>query len=248
MVNQISITAFFPAYNDQYTIEGIVRTVAAEMKKVTDDYEVLVVNDGSVDETKAILDRLASELPFVRVIHHDRNMGYGAALITGFANARKDLIFYTDGDGQYDVREIHNLLKELGPNIHLVNGYKVRRADAWYRIWIGEVYRKSMKWAFRLSIRDVDCDFRLFRRSIFSEITLESRSGVICVEMAKKFELAGFRMVEVPVSHFPRMHGSSEFFRMRHLVYTLRGLIKIWWRMIGVRKLPSWMTIAMRKF
>ena len=247
-MNRISLTAFFPAYNDQHTIEGIVRTVAAEMKKVTDDYEVLVVDDGSKDETGAILDRLASELPFLRVIHHERNQGYGAALITGFYNARKDLVFYTDGDGQYDVREIHNLLRELGPNIHMVNGYKVRRADAWYRILIGEAYRRSMKWMFRLSIRDVDCDFRLFRRQIFSQIVLESKSGIICVEMAKKFELAGFRMVEVPVSHYPRMHGSSEFFRVRHLVHTLRGLMKIWWRMILVRKLPVWMTIAPRKF
>jgi glycosyltransferase involved in cell wall biosynthesis len=247
-VDRISITAFFPAYNDQHTIEGIVRTVAAELKKVTDDYEVLVVDDGSRDETGAILDRLASELPFLRVIHHEGNQGYGAALITGFCNARKDLIFYTDGDGQYDVREIHNLLRELGPNIQLVNGYKVRRADAWHRILIGEVYRRSMRRVFRLSIRDVDCDFRLFRRHIFSEIALESKSGVICVEMAKKFELAGFRMVEVPVNHYPRMHGSSEFFRIRHLAHTLRGLMKIWWRMIVVRKLPVWMTVAAKKF
>ena len=100
-----------------------------EMRKVTDEYEVLVVDDGSKDETGQILDRLAAELPVLRVIHHPSNRGYGAALITGFANARKDLIFYTDGDGQYDVREMHNLLAQLGPNIDLVNGYKVKRAD-----------------------------------------------------------------------------------------------------------------------
>jgi glycosyltransferase involved in cell wall biosynthesis len=246
-VDTISLTAFFPAYNDQHTIEGMVRTVAAEIKKVTNDFEVLVVDDGSKDETGAVLDRLASELPFLRVIHHERNQGYGAALITGFANASKDFIFYTDGDGQYDVREIHNLLKEMGPNIQLVNGYKVRRADAWYRVWIGEIYRRSMRWLFRLSIRDIDCDFRLFRRSIFNDITLESKSGVICVEMAKKFELAGFRMAEIPVSHYPRLHGASEFFRVRHLAHTLRGLMRIWWRMIVVRRLPLWMTIAAKK-
>jgi glycosyltransferase involved in cell wall biosynthesis len=231
-----SITAFFPAYNDEHTIEGIIRTAAAEMSKVTDDFEVVVVDDGSKDQTSPLLDRLAAELPYLRVIHHKKNLGYGAALITGFNNARKDLIFYTDGDGQYDVREIHLLLAELRPNIDLVNGYKVKRADAWYRIWIGEFYRRAMRIAFRLSIRDVDCDFRLFRRHIFDAITLESRSGVICVEMAKKFERAGFRMAEVPVNHYPRMHGSSEFFRVRHLVHTFRGLLKIWWRMVISRK------------
>jgi glycosyltransferase involved in cell wall biosynthesis len=247
-VERISLTAFFPAYNDQHTIEAIVRTAAAEMDKVTNDFEVLVVDDGSKDETGTILDRLSAELPFLRVIHHERNLGYGAALITGFKNSRKDLIFYTDGDGQYDVRELHNLLAHLKPNIDLVNGYKVKRADAWYRIWIGALYRRAMRWAFRLSIRDVDCDFRLFRRYIFDTITLESRSGVICVEMAKKFEQAGFRMVEVPVSHYPRLHGRSEFFRVRHLVYTFKGLLKIWWMLIVSRRLPVWMSIAAKKF
>jgi glycosyltransferase involved in cell wall biosynthesis len=248
LAERISLTAFFPAYNDQHTIEGIVRTVADEMRKVTDNYEVLVVDDGSKDQTGIILDRLATELSFLRVIHHERNLGYGAALITGFTNAKKDLIFYTDGDGQYDVRELHNLLAQLKPNIDLVNGYKVKRADAWYRIWIGSLYRRAMRWAFHLSIRDVDCDFRLFRRYIFETISLESRSGVICVEMAKKFELAGFRMVEVPVSHYPRMYGRSEFFRIRHLVFTFKGLLKIWWNLVVSRRLPLWMSIAAKKF
>ena len=105
LVERISLTAFFPAYNDEYTIEGIVRTVAAEMRKVTRDFEVLVVNDGSKDQTGPLLDRLAAELSYLRVVHHERNLGYGAALISGFKSARKDLIFYTDGDGQYDVRD-----------------------------------------------------------------------------------------------------------------------------------------------
>jgi glycosyltransferase involved in cell wall biosynthesis len=246
-VQRISLTAFFPAYNDQHTIEGIVRTVAEEIRKVTNDFEVLVVNDGSKDTTGVILDRLAAELPFLRVIHHEGNRGYGAALITGFKNAKKDLIFYTDGDGQYDVREFHNLLASLKPNIDLVNGYKVKRADAWYRVVIGATYRQAMRWAFRLSIRDVDCDFRLFRRYIFETISLESRSGVICVEMAKKFEQAGFRMAEVPVSHYPRMHGRSQFFRLRHLAHTFQGLLKIWWTLVISRRLPVWMSIAAKK-
>jgi glycosyltransferase involved in cell wall biosynthesis len=246
-MDRISITAFFPAYNDEHTIEGIVRTSAAEMRKVTDDFEVLVVNDGSRDSTGEILERLREELPFLRVIHHEKNMGYGAALISGFRGAKKDLIFYTDGDGQYDVTEMHNLLTQLGPNIDLVNGYKIKRADAWHRIVIGELYRRAMRRAFRLSIRDVDCDFRLFRRRIFDSITLESRSGVICVEMAKKFERAGFRMAEVPVSHYPRLHGSSEFFRIRHLTHTFKGLLRIWWNLVLARRLPLWMTIAARK-
>src|SRR5688572_7178482 len=243
-MQRISVTAFFPAYNDGQTIERIVRMAAEELRGVTEDFEVLVVNDGSQDDTAAVLDRLCAELPFLRVIHHARNLGYGAALISGFTNARKDWIFYTDGDGQYDVREVHNLLAHVGASIDLVNGYKIKRSDPWYRVIIGNMYRRAMRFAFQLSIRDVDCDFRLFRRSIFDKITLESQSGVICVEMARKFDQAGFRMVEIPVSHYPRMHGSSEFFRFRHLAHTFRGLFKIWWSLVLSRRLPLWMIIA----
>jgi glycosyltransferase involved in cell wall biosynthesis len=247
-VERISLTAFFPAYNDQHTIEDIIRTAAQEIRKITDDFEVLIVNDGSIDQTRCILDRLILELPFLRVIHHEHNRGYGAALISGFTNAKKDLIFYTDGDGQYDVREIHNLLPHLKPNIDLVNGYKVKRSDPWYRIWIGTAYRLAMRWAFCLTIRDVDCDFRLFRRYVFETISLESRSGVICVEMARKFERAGFRMAEVPVSHYPRMHGRSEFFRVRHVVFTLQGLLKIWWDLVASRRVALWMNIVGKRY
>ena len=246
-MESIRLTAFFPAYNDEHTIEGIVRTAAEEIGKVTDDFEIVVIDDGSKDGTGTIADRLARELPFVRAIHHPRNLGYGAALISGFKNARKDLIFYTDGDGQYDVREIHNLLAQLQPNIDLVNGYKVKRADAWYRIWIGASYRWAMRKAFALSIRDVDCDFRLIRRRVFDVISLESTSGVICVEMARKFDVAGFRMAEIPVSHYPRLHGRSQFFRLPHLSQTLKGLFRIWWNLVLSRWLPVWMTTAARK-
>lgn len=242
-----SITAFFPAYNDEHTVEPIVRTLTEELRKVADDFEILAVDDGSKDSTGAVLERLARELPHVRVIRHPFNLGYGAALITGFKNSRKDLVFYTDGDGQYDVREIHQLLAKLEPHVDLVNGYKVKRADARYRIWIGEIYRRAMRWVFKLNIRDVDCDFRLFRRRVFDTISLESRSGVICVEMAKKFEMAGFRMAEVPVSHYPRVHGRSEFFRFRHLVHTFRGLMKIWWTLRVSPRRVLWTSTATKR-
>jgi glycosyltransferase involved in cell wall biosynthesis len=246
-MERTSLTAFFPAYNDEHTIGNIVRRAAEEIGKVTDDFEILVIDDGSKDRTGAIADQLASEFPFVRAIHHPRNLGYGAALITGFTNARKDLIFYTDGDGQYDVREIHNLLAQLRPNIDLVNGFKVKRSDSWYRVWIGAAYRRAMRFAFALSISDVDCDFRLMRRRIFDVIHLESTSGVICVEMARKFDAAGLQMVEIPVSHYPRLHGRSEFFRFRQLTHTLKGLLRIWWSLVLSRRLPVWMTTAARK-
>jgi glycosyltransferase involved in cell wall biosynthesis len=246
-MESVSITGFFPAYNDEHTIEGIVRKAAQEIQKVTGDFEILVVDDGSKDRTGIILDQLAMTLPYLRVLHHEKNMGYGTALISGFGNARKDLIFYTDGDGQYDVGEIHNLLAHLKPGIDLVNGYKTWRADAWYRIWLGSLYLWMIKHLFGISMRDVDCDFRLFCRSIFQKISLESRSGVICVEMAKKFEQAGFRMAEVPVSHYSRKYGRSEFFRFRHLWFTLIGLSKIWWNLVLIPILSPWLNFVDNK-
>jgi glycosyltransferase involved in cell wall biosynthesis len=178
-----SITAFFPAYNNEHSIEDIVCSAWEELAKFTSEFEVVVVNDGSCDGTGRILDRLQRELPFVRVIHHKESRGYGAALITGFQNATKDLIFYTDGDGRYDVREVHNLMAQLGPEVDQVSGYKVRSADPWPRAWICEIYRRTMTRAFNLSIRGVDCDFRLFRRSVLDSVKLRSKSGLICVEI-----------------------------------------------------------------
>ena len=151
---------FFPAYNDAPSLPGLVEATFEVLRANVADYEVIVVNDGSRDNTGEVLEELRRKhAPRMRVVTHKKNRGYGGALRSGFAAARKEWVFYTDGDGQYDVREIHRLLAELKPNIDLVNGYKVKRADAWYRIWIGAFYRRAMRWVFRLSIRDVDCDF-----------------------------------------------------------------------------------------
>ena len=188
-MERISLTAFFPAYNDEHTIESIVRSAAQEIAKVTEDFEIIVIDDGSKDQTGAIADRIAGELPFVRVIHHPRNLGYGAALITGFSNARKDLIFYTDGDGQYDVREIHNL-RPARPNIDLVNGYKVIAPMPGTGSGLGPAYRRAMRFAFRLV--HSRCGLRF---SAYSPIAFfrSHHAGVhlLVWEMARKFDAAG---------------------------------------------------------
>src|SRR5262245_19250972 len=131
-----SIYAFFPAYNDVGSIGKIIHTMAWLLPKLADEYEVVVVDDGSVDGTGDLLDRLAREYGFLKAIHHGVNRGYGAALITGFANCSKDLIFYTDGDGQYDVEELPKLLEQLGPGIDIVNGYKISRSDPMHRVLV----------------------------------------------------------------------------------------------------------------
>ena len=236
MSNRPSITVFFPAYNDAGTIASMVVLADRTLRKLTDDYEMIVVNDGSRDHTAQVLSELESIYPRLRLIHHTANRGYGSALRTGFANASKELIFYTDGDAQYDVRELEKLVRLMTGDIDVVNGYKISRSDPWHRIIIGTIYRWTVRLAFGIRIRDVDCDFRLVRRASYNRVRLASTSGTICVEMIKSFQDAGLRFAEAPVNHYHRAYGKSQFFNFRRLLKTFRDLSALWWRLVIMRK------------
>lgn len=225
---------FFPAYNDSGTIASLVISARTTAQKLTQDFEIIVVNDGSADHTAEIADELAHTYPEVRVIHHPRNRGYGGALRSGFSGATKDLIFYTDGDAQYDPAELEQLWPKMVPGVDVVNGYKISRSDPMHRIIIGRVYHHTVKRLFGLKVRDVDCDFRLIRRSVFERITLEHNSGVICLELMKKLTDAGCVIAEVPVHHYHRAFGKSQFFNFRRLVHTARDVFKLWVKLVIV--------------
>src|SRR3954471_474613 len=200
------LSVFFPAYNDSGTIASmVIRTVKAA-SELTPDFEIIVVDDGSADSTAEIADELTRTYPQVRAVHHPINRDYGAALQTGFRTATKELIFYTDGDAQYDPAELRALWQRMSPEVDLVNGYKISRSDPLHRIVIGRVYHYIVSLLFGLKLRDVDCDFRLMRRSIFERINLVKTSGIICVEMMKKIQDSGFHIVEVPVHHYHRVY------------------------------------------
>jgi len=224
----LSLSVFFPAYNDSGTIASMVIRAVAAASELTPDYEVIVVNDGSADATAEIADELARTYSHVRVIHHAKNRGYGGALQTGIRSATKELIFYTDGDAQYDPAELKVLWENMGPDTDLVNGYKISRADPFHRIVIGRLYHHIVSILFGLTLRDVDCDFRLMRRSIFNRVDLRQASGVICLEMMKKIQDAGFRVVEVPVHHYHRAFGKSQFFNFPRILKTGIGVAKLW--------------------
>jgi len=225
------LSVFFPAYNDSGTIASMVIRTVQTASKLTPDFEVIVVDDGSADGTADIADELARTYPQVRAVHHPINRDYGAALQTGFRSATKELIFYTDGDAQYDPTEL-TLLWERIADADLVNGYKISRADPVHRIFIGRIYHHIVSLMFGLKLRDVDCDFRLMRRTIFERINLEKTSGIICVEMMKKIQDAGFRIVEVPVHHFHRAYGTSQFFNFRRLARVARDLMLLWYALV----------------
>jgi glycosyltransferase involved in cell wall biosynthesis len=229
-----SISAFFPAYHDWGTIASQVVLVSRVLRELTDDWEVVVIDDGSRDRTPEVLDELQKLCPRLRVVTHPVNRGYGGALRSGFAAARKDWVFYTDGDAQYDVCELPALWAARG-GVDLVNGYKIARSDPLHRIVVGRLYHWMVRFAFGLSSPDVDCDFRLLRRSVFDRIALTRDTGLICVELVTKVEKAGFRSAYVPVHHYHRLHGRSQFFNLRRVGQVAIGLGKLWHELV-VRK------------
>src|SRR5918992_2989915 len=232
----VGLSFFFPAYNDGGTIASLVIRAVQSISRLTPDFEVIIVNDGSADATAEIADELARAYPQVRVVHHEKNRGYGGALQSGFAAATRELVFYTDGDAQYDPAEMAQLWAALDDRVDLVNGYKISRSDPLHRIVIGRMYHHAVKLLFGLRVRDVDCDFRLMRRAIFDRVTLEKHSGVICLEMMKKVQDAGFRIAEVPVHHYHRACGRSQFFNFRRLFRTGIDVMKLWYHLVVKRE------------
>lgn len=228
------VSVFFPAYNDAGTIASLVLLAHMTVRRYTDDYEVIVVNDGSPDHTGELLDEMAASHAWLKVVHHPKNRGYGGALRTGFETASKDLVLYTDGDAQYDPREFALLLDVWtnDPSLDFVNGFKIARNDPFHRKIIGRVYHHFVKLAFGLRIRDVDCDFRLMKRSIFDKVRLTRSSGVICVELMKNVTDYGFRIGQVGVHHFHRTYGTSQFFNFPRVARTLRDLVALWFELV----------------
>jgi len=186
-----------------------------------------------------VLEELARNEPHLKVVHHEENLGYGAALRTGFGEASKDLVFYTDGDGQYDVRELPVLFALLTDQVDAVNGFKLERADEFRRKFAGDAYNKISRFLFRLPIRDVDCDFRLIRRTALQSIDLKSSSGAICVELVCKLHQNGAVFVEAPVNHYPRIHGRSQFFTFGRVLQTLLDLGGLWVRLAVLGRSPK---------
>ena len=230
------LSVFFPAYNDSGTIASLVIRALQTARSLTDDFEVIIVNDGSVDATAEIANELARTYPQVKVVHHHGNRGYGGALRTGFQTATRELVFYTDGDAQYDPAEMARLWDAFSDDVDLVNGYKISRSDPFHRVVIGRVYHHTVRLLFGLRVRDVDCDFRLLRRSIFDTVHLEKNSGVICLEMMKKVQDAGFRIAEVPVHHYHRAYGKSQFFNFRRLFKTALDVGNLWLALVVRRE------------
>ncbi len=233
-----SLTIFFPCYNDAGTIGSLVVVADEVAREYTEDYEILVVDDGSTDGSRELLQQLQAKFSRLRLILHEGNHGYGAALQSGFRHAAKDMIFYTDGDAQYDVFELRKLLPVMQPGVDVVNGYKLSRSDPLHRILLGRIYLFVTRLLFNFQVRDLDCDFRLLRRRVLDTVRLHHTSGVICLELVKKLEMAGYRFVDFPVHHYHRVHGKSQYFTIWRLLRTSANILRLWWELMVRRQTP----------
>jgi glycosyltransferase involved in cell wall biosynthesis len=225
----IGVSIFYPCYNDWGTMGSMIHFSVQTAERLGLNYEINIIDDGSDEHTLELLEEITTRFDNVQVVRHEENKGYGGALRSGFQAGDREWIFYTDGDAQYDVREMELLISEISDDVDVVQGYKITRHDPLHRIVIGRIYHTLVKIAFGLKLRDVDCDFRLLRRSIFDTIELKSNSGVICAEMMTKIQRAGFTVKEVPVHHFQRAHGKSQFFNFPRVARVVWQLQKLWW-------------------
>jgi len=204
-----ALSYFFPAHNEAANLRGLVEEALATLPVLAETFEIIVVDDGSRDETPGIADELAARHPEVRVVHHPTNRGYGAALRSGFAAARHEHLALTDGDRQFRVEDLGRLIARLeGGDADAVVGYRIRRADPLVRTVYARLYRLANRIFFGLEIRDVDCACKLFTRASLAGVRVESGGAFFSAELLIKLRARGRRLVEVGVPHYPRTAGS----------------------------------------
>jgi glycosyltransferase involved in cell wall biosynthesis len=224
-----SLSIFFPCHNEEGNVERVVRRALEAASALTDDFEVIVVDDGSRDRTGKIADRLASENPRVRVVHHPRNRGYGGALQSGFASAKKDYVFFSDGDGQFDLAELPQLVELIqGGECDLAIGYRIHRADPFIRSLNAKLYKTLIRLLFGLQVRDIDCAFKLIHRPVLEKVALESEGALVSAEFLIKAKKAGFRIREAGVHHYPRQAGQQTGAKLSVILRTFREIARLW--------------------
>jgi glycosyltransferase involved in cell wall biosynthesis len=222
----VSITVFFPCHNEQDNVVRVVNQAIDLLEDLRADYEVIIVNDGSTDATGRIADEIAASESRVRVVHHPRNLGYGAALQSGFRAATKELVFYTDGDGQFDIGEMPALLPLLD-DCDIVSCFRINRQDSAIRRINAWLWTRAMRVAFSLRIRDVDCAFKLYKRRVFNDIRMESTGALIDTEILARAIRKGYRITQRGVHHYPRTAGQQTGANLRVILRAFKELLKL---------------------
>jgi glycosyltransferase involved in cell wall biosynthesis len=222
----VSISVFFPCYNEQENVGRTVETALNVLEKLNADFEVIIVDDGSSDETGRIADEIAGGYDKVKVVHHSHNLGYGAALQSGFKAATKELVFYTDGDGQFDINEMPPLL-ELMEQYDIVSCYRLNRRDPLIRKINAWCWTRLVCFLFGLKVRDIDCAFKLYKREIFDKIEMSSTGALIDAEILARAARKGYRITQKGVHHYPRTAGAQSGANIRVILRAFKELFKL---------------------
>lgn len=223
----LSFTIFYPCYNEEANVERVTRAAVAAGRKVCDDLEVLIVNDGSKDKTAEIADRLAAEIPEVRAVHNKPNRGYGGALQRGFREATKNWIFYTDGDGQFDFEEIPKILPLLETH-DIVSCYRIDRKDPAMRKLNAFAWSTLVNLLFRIGLRDIDCAFKIYPRTFIERIEMHSTGALIDTEMLAKARNLKLKIAQMGVHHYPRTAGQQTGANLKVILRAFRELFKLY--------------------
>ncbi|MBE0534256.1 MAG: glycosyltransferase family 2 protein [Phycisphaerae bacterium] len=225
-LGRCEISVFFPCHNEAASVESLVRKTIGVLNEVASDYEIIIVDDGSTDETPAIADRLVDELAAVKVVHHPTNLGYGAALQSGFRAATKEWVFYTDGDAQFDVEELKGILPLAG-QYDIVSCYRLNRQEGWRRRLSAFCWNRLVGRVFRMRLKDVDCAFKLYRREIFDRIEMQSQGALIDAEILARALRKGYTIGQAGVRHYPRRSGRSSGGDPRVILRAFRELLQL---------------------
>ncbi len=226
LVHNVSISVFFPCYNEQDNITRVVEQALTVLEKLNADFEVIIVNDGSSDSTGQIADGIAGQKDRVKVVHHRTNLGYGAALQSGFKAATKELVFYTDGDGQFDINEMPPLLR-LMEQYDIVSCYRLNRQDNLIRKINGWCWTKLVCLLFGMKIRDIDCAFKLYKREIFDNIKVVSTGALIDAEILARAVRKGYRVTQQGIHHYPRTAGAQTGANLRVILRAFKELLRL---------------------
>ncbi|NLV73873.1 MAG: glycosyltransferase family 2 protein [Chloroflexi bacterium] len=225
-----SLTVAMPAYNEALNLGPMVEMIKTKVGPLVDDLEIVIVDDGSKDNTAQVVADLAAADSRVRLIRHAVNMGYGAAVRDSIWAATKELILTTDSDLQFDLGEIERFLPRMA-EADMVAGYRFSRSDPWYRRLFGNGWSWLVNLLFGYTVRDVDCAFKLFTRRIIDTFTVESGGAMFSAEFLVRTKRAGFKIVEEPVSHYPRVAGTQTGAKLHVILRAFRELFKLRWRM-----------------
>ena len=224
------LSVFFPAYNEEKNIERMCTSLKTVLPRVAEDYEIIIVNDGSRDRTGEIADRLVKEDQRVRVVHHERNQGYGAAVRSGINACEKEYFFFTDGDGQFDVSQLSKLTPYLTDHDGVI-GFRLNRQDPWLRSLNAWAWNRLVRLMLGLKVRDINCAFKLFRRTIFNPIHLEYTGAMVSTEMLVKLRKKGYRLYEIGVLHSPRSGGKQTGAKPRVILRAFKELFQFYRKM-----------------